>query len=158
MAKKKIFILSAVIIAVIFFLLIVVTALSSARIELQVNSDFLQAIEGCDKIVIRDGCYTEHDSYSNKALKIFDDPCDIRDFLGSIRFSIFQGGEVCACMGWPAIDFYRNSERILVTSIKHNYALCTQLRPYDISFTAESKKFFENLVAEIEKAHPEAGD
>lgn len=160
MAKKKKIILLVIIIFIIFLFAIPVLLLSWMRIfDLQINLDFRQAIKGCDKIIIRDGCnYPENDVFSNKTLKEFDDPCEIGDFVESIRFSVFQEKDECACPGWPAIDFYRNGERIFVAAIKHKHALYTELRPYDISFTAKSRKFFENLVAEIEKTHPEADD
>jgi hypothetical protein len=117
--------------------------------DFQVNRDFQNAIIGCDKIIIRDGCYDPNQKYySNNIIKIITDPCAISRLLNAIQFSTLQRKRVCECLGWPAIDFYKNGQIIMVTAIKHNQALCATIRDYDMQFTSKTEMFFENLTAE----------
>ncbi|MHC4547092.1 MAG: hypothetical protein ACYSYL_21705 [Planctomycetota bacterium] len=81
----------------------------------------------------------------HKILMVITDPKEIDKFTKSIEFSIFQRQEACACCGWPGIDFYSGSERIMVTSVQHNKALRTPIAQYDLKLNSKSKKFMENL-------------
>ena len=111
-----------------------------------INGDFQKALADCDKIIIRDGGYDPNlRGYSNKTLKLIDDPCGVRDFINAIHFSHFQRKGACACYGWPAIDFYNGDRIIMITSVKHNIALSTPIKGYDIGFTHDTKIFFEGL-------------
>ena len=118
-----------------------------------VDTVFHKTLIGCDKIIIRDGSFNPaEECYSNKALIILDDPCSIYDFVDAIRFSCFQREAFCACSGWPGIDFYKNGEIIMATSVKHNIALHTPLIDYDAQVTNGTSNFFEGLVTGLNRA------
>jgi hypothetical protein len=157
MTKKQKFILLIIIVIIVFLTVMLLSSIY--EFEPQINSTFRQVVARCDKIVIRDGCYDPTEKYySNKTLKMLDDPCDIRSFVDSINFSIFQRKRVCTCRGWPAIDFYRDGKIFMVTSVKHNLALCMPIKDYDVQLTNESRKFFENFVTGIEKISRDANN
>jgi hypothetical protein len=144
--KKRIFILLFIIAAIICAISYFIGPIFPRYVS-DINLVFRKAVAGCDKVVIRDGCYDPTEKYySNKALRVLDDPCDVRNFINAIRFSCFQKKRVCGCEGWPAIDFYSNGKIIMITSLKHNIALHTPIIDYDAGFTNDTKKFFEGLV------------
>lgn len=150
MEKKQKYILLMIIAVIILCALIFL--FSGYEFEPHINLIFRQAVTGCDKIIIRDGCYNPTEThYSNRALKVIDDPCDIRDLIHAIQFSYFQRKGACACAGWPAIDFYRNGKAFMIVSIKHNRALCMPTKDYDVRLTSKSRIFFEKVITGVEK-------
>ena len=146
--KKAIYILAciaAVILGMVVYILLRVYTYAG-----NINSIFHDKITGCDKIVVRDGGYDPFvPYYSQKAIKIIIDPCDVNTFIKTIKFSRLQRIGRCDCYGYPGIDFYRNNKRILVTSIKHNIALCMPFINYDVKFTKRTRNFIENFVGQL---------
>lgn len=120
------------------------------RYEGKINEVFQTKLAQCDKIIIRDGGNIYQDGIdTQKVLMVITDPLEVNNFIKSIKFSIFQKKGVCACYGWPGIDFYCGSERIMVTSVKHNLALSTPIANYDLKLTKKSQKFVENLTRQF---------
>ena len=150
MRRKKVILLIIIfIIAILAVGMVHILGISVKNFDFQINRDFHNTLMNCDKIIIRDGCYNPNKKYySNNIIKIITDPCAISRLLNAIQFSTLQRKRVCACLGWPAIDFYKNGQIIMVTAIKHNQALCTPIRDYDMQFTSKTEMFFENLTAE----------
>jgi hypothetical protein len=144
---KKLLIIS------IAILILCIVALTYIRnYEGEINEVFQTKLSQCDKIVIRDGGNTCHDDIdTQKVLITITDPLEINKFIKSINFSIFQNKSSCECCGWPGIDFYSGSERIMITSVQHNEALRTRIAPYDLKLTYGSKKFMENLTRRFVK-------
>ncbi|MHC4109939.1 MAG: hypothetical protein ACYSUY_02630 [Planctomycetota bacterium] len=140
---KKLLIIFIISIAI---LISYVASIYIRNYEGEINEIFQTKLSQCDKIVIRDGGYTCHgDIDTHKILMTITDPKEIDEFIKSIEFSIFQREVACACCGWPGIDFYSGSERIMVTSVQHNKALRTPIAQYDLKLNSKSTKFMENL-------------
>lgn len=122
------------------------------RYEGEINGIFQAKLAKCDKIVIRDGGDMYHgDIDTHKILMTITEPNEVKEFINSIKFSIFQEQGSCGCHGWPGIDFYRGTERIMVTSVQHNRWLRTPIAHYDVKLSRESRKFMEDLSRRFEK-------
>jgi len=131
---------------IIFLILIAILILYIRNYESEINEIFQTKLSQCDKIVIRDGGNTGlGDIDTDEILMIITGSLEIKKFIKSIEFSIFQEKTVCACYGWPGIDFYSGSERIMITSVQHNTRLRTPIASYDLKLSRKSKKFMERL-------------
>ena len=151
MRTKKLLIIFIILIAIIISY---VASIYIRNYEGGINEVFQAKLAQCDKIVIRDdGDVSQDEIDTQKVLMTITEPKEIDKFIKSIEFSIFQRKGSCECMGWPGIDFYSGTERIMVTSVKHNKALRTPISQYDLEFNRKSQKFMEGLTRRFEKNH-----
>lgn len=140
---KKLLIIFIILIAII---LSYVASIYIRNYEGEINEVFQAKLTQCDKIVIRDGGNVSHDDIDKqKVLMTITESSEIKEFIESIEFSVFQEKGACECYGWPGIDFYCGTERIMVTSVQHNKALRTPIAQYDLELNRKSKKFMEGF-------------
>ena len=146
---KKLLIIFIILTAIIT---LYIASIYIGRYEGEINGIFQAKLVQCDKIVIRDGGDESHDKIDKqKILMTITEPNEVHKFIKSVEFSIFQRKGSCECMGWPGIDFYSGTERIMATSVKHNKALRTPIAQYDLELNRRSTKFMEGLTRRFEK-------
>jgi hypothetical protein len=147
--RKKLLIIFIILTAIIT---LYIASIYIGRYEGEINGIFQAKLAQCDKIVIRDGGNTCHGNIdTDEILLTITEPNEIKKFIKSIEFSIFQEEGACSCCGWPGIDFYCGTERIMVTSVQHNKALRTPIAQYDLELSRKTKKFMEGLTRRFEK-------
>lgn len=145
---RKVLIIFMILIAV---LISYVGSIYIGNYEGGINEIFQAKLDQCDKIVIRDiGNVSHVDIDKQKVLMTITEPTEIKEFIKSVEFSVFQEKGVCDCYGWPGIDFYCGNERIMVTSVQHNIALRTPIAQYDLKLNRKSKKFMEGFTRRFE--------
>ncbi len=146
---KKLLITIIILIAII---LSYVASIYIGNYEGEINGIFQAKLVNCDKIVIRDGGNVSQEEIDKqKVFMTITEPSEIEEFIKSIEFSVFQEKGACSCLGWPGIDFYCGTERIMVTSVQHNKALRTPIAQYDLELSRKSKKFMEGLTRQLER-------
>jgi len=146
---KKLLIIIIILIAI---LISYIASIYIRNYEGEINGIFQSKLSLCDKIVVRDGGNTCHGNIdTDEILLTITEPNEIKKFIKSIEFSVFQRREACACCGWPGIDFYCGTERIMVTSVQHNKELRTPIAQYDLKLSRKTKKFMEGLTRRFEK-------
>lgn len=89
------------------------------------NRAFVKAIADSNRIVIRFGgsdcCGNDVDS--QPVILEITDPDAIAEFNANIKFRRSVSRSWCMCCGYPGIDWYRNGERIVLTSVQHGEAI-----------------------------------
>lgn len=78
-------------------------------------------IEKADRIVIREGIFFRNEIDKDRVFFEVTDPSKIKEVFDNLQFEVeqFQEG-VCACRGYPEIDWYSGQQPIAQTDFHHD--------------------------------------
>ena len=119
------------------------------------TSAFQAKIADADRVVIRKGgggCHGDPDK--DDVLYVITNKTEIAEFGKMFRFS--GGGMMCACCGYPGVDWWKGDKRLVLSAIHHGHALGVKgfpgidLRLSSSSRLALSKWFEEHCGIDIE--------
>lgn len=103
---------------------------------------FQKLISTADKVVIRDGggtcCGAKIDS--QRILFEMTDATEIAAFNALFSFDMPDGEFGCMCCGYPGVDWWKDGERIVISSVHHGSNLRWKDFHGDMPFTPESAK------------------
>ena len=102
------------------------------------NSSFEAAVQGADRVVVRDGgglCHSDPD----KEPSLFEITNKVEIAAFNEMFKFARREMSCKCCGYPSIDWWRDGQRIAVAGIHHKRKLRMNGISGDLRFTAESK-------------------
>lgn len=102
------------------------------------NSSFEAAVQGADRVVVRDGgglCHSDPD----KEPSLFEITNKVEIAAFNEMFKFARREMSCKCCGYPIIDWWRDGQRIAVAGIHHKRKLRMNGISGDLRFTAESK-------------------
>ena len=85
------------------------------------NSSFEAAVQGADRVVVRDGgglCHSDPDK--EPSLFEITNKVEIAAFNDMFKFSART--MPCMCCGYPGIDWWRDGQRVVVSALHHGHA------------------------------------
>ena len=108
---------------------------------------FKASVKDADRVVIRDGGGPCHSRLDNEpALFEITNKVEIAAFNDMFRFS---GRTMpCACCGYPGIDWWRDGQRIAVSSLHHGYALSMKGFAGNLRLTLSSSRRIQKWLKE----------
>lgn len=122
------------------------------------QAHFFETIAGADRIVVRDGgfdCCTSIEAIDRqRVFAVITNAHEIAAFAAMIRFEEEPGFYYCMCCGHPGIDWWKDGERVALTSVHHGEGLRWRAFSGDYPFTGESSK----ALAEWMEAHGISAD
>ncbi len=88
------------------------------------RGQFHEAVAKADRVVVRDGGF-DYEGDTDNAAVLFEitSPGGIQELRDNLEFKSGQERSVCACPGYPRVDWYRGKECIAITSIQHGRAV-----------------------------------
>jgi hypothetical protein len=144
------------VVGVAFLVWAVVCTAATASDPWTDHGEFLKAISAADAIVVRDGGFDCCQSVDGqKTLFRVTDPHEIKEIAAHIKFQSLQATEGCMCCGYPGIDWYKDGQRIALTSLQHGVALRWKGYPGDAQFTQESAAWIVTWLAKHAVAGPQ---
>jgi hypothetical protein len=119
------------------------------------DGKFHKLIATADRIVIRDGGMDCCESVEDKKRFVeLTDPKQIAAFNQHLVFE-YDKGMMCACCGYPGIDWYRGNKRLALTAVHHGYTLAWRGFPCgDMGFTKESSKWLASWLLDHKVPDP----
>ena len=113
------------------------------------RGEFHEAIAQADRAVFRDDGF-DYYGRASKAKTLFEitEPSEIRQFAERLEFKKGQVLTVCACAGYPRIDWYRGKEHIALASIQHGRAVRWKGFQGDAHLTPKSSQWLVKWLAE----------
>jgi len=131
--------------AALGLLLATVAVQAWRRLMPNYNQLFQAAIAGADRVVIRDGGFDCCGSIEGQRV-LFEtsDPTEIQQLREHIEFMETRPKGYCMCCGYPGIDWYRNGERVVLSSLQHGQAIRWKCFPGDVALTGQSASWLSN--------------
>jgi hypothetical protein len=124
----------------------VVTVFVRRNPQCHINRHFLPKLAprlaGIDRLRVRD---TDDPS---KTLYVERDPAVVRALVDAIKIDDSRHGGHCMCIGWPAIEFYRQDQLVESISVQHWRCLRWSGWPEDGIMTADCAAFVRKWMAE----------
>jgi hypothetical protein len=112
----------------------------------RINRHFLPKLTprltGVDRLRVRDTDNPTRTSYVER------DPAAVRAFVGQIKMDDSQHGGHCLCVGWPALEFYRQDQLVATLSVQHWARLRWSGWPEDGVMTADCAAFVRKWLAD----------
>ncbi len=104
------------------------------------NSSFEAAVQGADRVVVRDGgglCHSDPDK--EPSLFEITNKVEIAAFNDMFKFSA-RTMPPCRCCGYPGIDWWRDGQRVVVSALHHGHALRVEGFGGDLQLTILSSR------------------
>jgi hypothetical protein len=103
------------------------------------EGQFDEAIADADRVVVRDGGFNyDGDTGRDAVLFQVTDLKEVQQLRENLVFEKQQQLSVCACRGYPGVDWYRGEDRMAITSIQHGRAVRWKGFQGDVRLTEES--------------------